>query len=337
MSGHPAFNAVYQHPIVRAGDMETKIVSIRSPPHQLVGYWKIEEDLTLPTSSSSSPSSSERIFNCSTGDYIVPTDGLYTISVDLIPIGVPRMQQAHPRRHHVQYAVRVTVPRKSTHHEDVDVTVMDVGTSNFGQILHLQRGSLVGVMAMPCAELGRHNIRLRIQLIQRKAKVYVPQLTRKQLKRKRKMRRRRRKLREMSKSDDAQQTSADDSHRYFLDRGGPGPSSISGKRSGFDLKDEVDVRSAEVRAGRSDRDGKDVKSESQVVLKESGNDNESSDDDEDEDDSECDDESDSDWEKGFESDTTDDEIPHSTKNVNERLAKRFKVTVESSHLFHDRR
>lgn len=148
--------------------------------------WTVETDPQFPLAD---PSLN---FSPSTGEYIIPIDGLYTLIVQLIPINGAPIASAARRRQHVHYALRLISPPEHTSDQAdlVDATYLDVGSTNFGELIHLKAGTRVACLHMPGAR-NTESVRIKVELIQRKLKRSKPQLTRKQAKKRRNQSRKR--------------------------------------------------------------------------------------------------------------------------------------------------
>lgn len=148
--------------------------------------WTVETDPQFPLAD---PSGN---FSPTTGEYTIPIDGLYTLIVQLIPINGAPIASAAKHRQNVHYALRlISPPNSSSDQADyVDATYLDVGSTNFGELIHLKAGTRVACLYMPGAR-KTESVRMKIELIQRKLKRSKPQLTRKQAKRRRNQNRKR--------------------------------------------------------------------------------------------------------------------------------------------------
>lgn len=164
-------------------------------PHKapLVG-WKVELDLPLPA---------HPCFDHRTGVYLVDKEGLYSVVVQLIPIGGPLLMSHHVlARTTVEYVLRIEEPPVEGVDEDeiVDADFRDVGPHNFAEMLHLKQGARLTCIRMPSG-VGTECVRFKVQLLQRKRKrATSPILTKKQLK-KRKMNRRKAQAAAAARSD----------------------------------------------------------------------------------------------------------------------------------------
>lgn len=225
--------------------------------------WNVEA-VAYPTSTSRLHTDRHPCFDPTIGTYTIPVDGLYTIVVQLIPIGAAIVEHAgRGNRTAVDYVVRVQEPPDAGTEPDdtIENEYFDVGSVNLAQVVHLKAGTRISCMRMP-ASAGSECVRLKIDILQRKRKRPAPpELSKKELKKRKKMKRKAESI----------------------------ASSLSSGR---------DPHSPPIYHGRAET--------SRV--------HDSSDDD---------DGDDSDWSNGFESDTTEDDLPHSKRGVG-RLAKRFK-------------
>lgn len=171
-------------------------------------------------------------FDDKTGIYKIPKDGLYVVSVQLIPIGGATLRNAHRTRLSVNYALKI-----SDSVDDDDYR--DVGSRNYGEMIHFRKGTVLSCVRVAGAP-ARECVRFNVCCVQRKRKRETKVPSKKEIKRRKR---------------------------------------------------------AASRAARVERDSSDGESDHS---------------------------SESEWDHGFESDTTRDELPHSTKNVG-RLAKRLKT------------
>lgn len=229
---------------------------------EIVG-WNVET-IGHSTSASRPQPDHHPCFDPTCGTYTVSVDGLYTIVVQLIPIGAAIVEHAgRGIRTSVDYVVRVQEPPDAGTEPDdtIESEYFDVGSVNLAQVAHLKAGTRISCIRMP-ASLGSECVRLKIDILQRKRKLPAPpELSKKELKKRKKMKRKAESI----------------------------ASSLSSGR---------DASSPRMYHGSAET--------SRV--------HDSSDEDEG---------NDSDWSNGFESDTTEDNLPHSKRGV-VRLAKRFK-------------
>lgn len=194
-------------------------------------------------------------------------DGLYTIVVDLIPIGSPNMENQNRRRVSVDYVIRIQEPPdEGTAPDDiVESEYRDVGSVNFAEMIHFKEGTRISCMRMPSGR-GTECVRLRIELVQRKRKrAKTPALSKKELKKRKKLKRK-------------------------------AESSASSLSVGLD-------------SNRPRHYNSGAETSKSCCSSDSS--------------------SDSDWSNGFESDTSEDHLPHSSRGV-KRLAKRLKRTPAPS-------
>lgn len=126
----------------------------------LLGPWESNEE-------------SRSSFNSADGVFTVARDGLYAITVQILPS--KEQSQASRgkglgKRKRVDYVLRVEEPAtKSADDDDVIVEeIFDVGAKSFGEVLHLSQGTTLAVMAMP--EAGNHSLRFGVDIVQRKRK-----------------------------------------------------------------------------------------------------------------------------------------------------------------------
>lgn len=246
MVAPPDFSALHCPPRARADPPKDKVA--------LTG-WSVEGALEH-----------HACFNPTSGEYTVAADGLYSIVVELIPIGNAHLEHEQTRRLQVEYAIRILEPRRdhpSDPADEIESEFLDVGSVNFGQVKHLRAGNVVTCLRMPAAS-GHYSVRLKVDCIQRKKKrPRAPEPSKKELKKRKKMKRKA----ESIASSLSSGTDAGSLHPFHA-------------------------------------------SSDTCRLHESSDD----------------DDSDSDWSDGFESDTTEDELPHSNRGVG-RLAKRFKCSA----------
>lgn len=134
-------------------------------------------------------------FDPSTGTYIVPRDGLYTIKVALIPIGTTQLLTSKRKRSNVQYAIRIRAPNPADY--QIESTYLDVGSTSLGQVEHLSTGTSITCERMPPAPSpgdvippSKEFLRITISCIQRKRKYHQAEpISKKELKRRKKRRR----------------------------------------------------------------------------------------------------------------------------------------------------
>lgn len=103
------------------------------------------------------------------GVYTVPRDGLYAVTVSVHAsdsIGEKKKggkkavgSKRKRGRTEVEYAVRVE--------EDQSVEVMDVGSSSFGEVLHLAKGAKVAIVG---CDVGEGKVEWAVQRVMRKRK-----------------------------------------------------------------------------------------------------------------------------------------------------------------------
>lgn len=292
------FSALYLPPRLPTEASKEKTVLIE---------WTVESDPQFPEAD---PSAN---FSASTGEYVIPMDGLYTIVAQVIPINGAPIASAASRRKKVDYALRLATTEENCADEvgevgEVSATFHDIGCTNFGEMIHLKQGTRIACLKMPEA-IGRDSVRLKVELVQRKRKRNKPQLTRKQVK---KHRNQSRKRSGASCSSTVTSLSATCTFKHSscpvvsasLRDGVYGYRNVRNSyRSGV-MNNLVDYNASG--SGNADVDADE------------------NDDDDDDDDSSSGSDS-SDWESGFESDSTFDQLPHSDRGVR-RLAKRFKTT-----------
>lgn len=203
-------------------------------------------------------------FDDACGEYKVCLDGLYTVVVELIPIGSANVENQSHRRLSVDYVVRIQEPPEEGISPDdvVESEYKDVGSVNFAEMIHLKEGTRISCMQMPSSR-GTECVRFKIELLQRKRKrARAPEVSKKELKKRKKLKRK-------------------------------AESSASSQSAGLDI-----TRFRYYNSGAETSKSCDS----------------------------SDDSSDSDWSNGFESDTSEDLLPHSSRGV-KRLAKRFKSTT----------
>lgn len=247
MVAPPDFSALYCPP--RTGDPTVK-------EKMVLSGWTVEGLSKNP---------SHLCFNPAAGEYTVSVDGLYSLIVELIPIGSVRLEYEQNKRAQVEYALRITEPdpEQPDQSDHVESEFLDVGPINLGQMKHLRTGNVISCLCMP-PTLAQTCVRLKIACIQRKKKRPRPvELSKKEQKKRKKMKRK--------------------------------AESIASS-----LSSGMEVSSSKPCPGSSDTSRAHESSE--------------------------DDNSDSEWSNGFESDTTEDNLPHSARGVG-RLAKRFKSSA----------
>lgn len=146
--------------------------------------WTIEDDPTYPNGD---PLIN---FNEPSGEYVVPIDGQYLLVVQLIPTNYFYLSSKARMRSHVDYAIRLNLPPDHEPTPDaIQASYLDVGSRNFGELIHFKAQTRIACVQMQGAP-GWANVRLKVELVQRKRKRFVPQLTRKEIKSRRKEKRR---------------------------------------------------------------------------------------------------------------------------------------------------
>lgn len=291
----PPFSALYRPPRSRERPPTDKVV---------LTHWEVEPDPQFPDPHTN--------FNPVTGEYTIPTDGLYTLIVQIIPINGATLISAARRRRNVDYALRLNYPPppnpprnpapSSASHPDtsalhgasancpaqdtVHTSFLDVGSVNFGELKHLSAGTRLACIKMPGAT-DHECIRLKVELVQRKRKRTRPELTRKQLKKRRK-----------DKRKFLHHTASPQYHRH---------ASSSAHDTDSSRHDHQLVLPAR-RSHTPDAIGNGEAADSN---------------------DEWDDDSSSDSEWDFDSDSTSDELLHSKKGVI-RLAKRLRASATAS-------
>lgn len=176
----PDFSALHCPPRHSASQSQEK-----APLRQ----WNVEQIAAL---SSSLRPRTHPCFDPAAGLYIVAVDGLYSLVVQLIPIGVARYAHSSPvRRAWVDYVIRVQEPPApdAKPEDTIESEFYDVGSVNFAQVVHLKKGTSITCMKMPnCA--ASECVRLKIELLQRKRKRPAPpELTKKEMKKRKKIKR----------------------------------------------------------------------------------------------------------------------------------------------------
>lgn len=126
----------------------------------LIGPWEVNG----PTHSA---------FDKTNGTFTVPRDGLYAISVQILPSDGRAPVSGDLLRHHrnqVCYVLRVVEPPENSRAGDdiVAEEIYDIGTRSFGEIMHLSKLATLAVMAMPGAK--GDSLRFSVEIVQRKRK-----------------------------------------------------------------------------------------------------------------------------------------------------------------------
>lgn len=135
-----------------------------------ITQWTIEKIDNDKSNSNTHPH-----FNAESGIYTIPKDGIYLVTVQIIPIGGATLQKAHMRRERVKYALKISDP---AHQEDY----RDVGCHSFGEMDHFRAGSILSCVRLAGAT-ARECIRFNVYCLQRKEKQERKILSRKEKKR----------------------------------------------------------------------------------------------------------------------------------------------------------
>lgn len=112
------------------------------------------------------------------GVYTVPRDGLYAVTVSVQSSDSKGEKKSEKKagkkrkrgRSEVEYAVRVE--------EDESVEVMDVGSTSFGEVLHLAKGARVAIVG---CDAGEGKVEWGVQRVMRKRKVVVEEVSEREL------------------------------------------------------------------------------------------------------------------------------------------------------------
>ena len=127
-------------------------------------------------------------FDPATGVYNVPRDGLYMIKLQIIRLGNDVTVIKRPRAS-VRYAIRLDNPCPKD--GDIESVYLDVGSSSFGQIEHLAKGTAISCERLPdCVQplrIRHECLRLGVACIQRKRKGTEQPLSKNERKKRRKL------------------------------------------------------------------------------------------------------------------------------------------------------
>lgn len=202
------------------------------PEKAVLHDWTVETDPQFPLADPLAH------FSSATGEYVIPIDGLYTLVVQLIPINGAPIASAARRRERVHYALRLTSPPcpASDQTDTVDATFLDVGSTNFGELVHLKCGTRIACLQMP-GGTNTESVRMKIELIQRKRKRAKPQLTRKEVKKRRNQNRKRRSSTSVSDPSSPSTAPAITTVSHIIQSG---PASAEEDDDGFDDDDDYD-------------------------------------------------------------------------------------------------
>lgn len=147
---------------------------------------------TVDDGEGSSVSATHSHFTPAAGRYVAARDGLYAVSVAVIPIGGGAlMEGALKRRRSAHYVVVIDAPDDADPDaDDAGSEFLDVGPVRFGEVLYLRAGAAISVAALPGTP-RRDSVRLSVALVQRKRlrEEAVP-LTKKEWKKLKKQKRR---------------------------------------------------------------------------------------------------------------------------------------------------
>ena len=143
-------------------------------------------------------------FDETKGVFKVPCDGLYTIKLQIIPLDGDVLI-INRQRTSVRYAIRLEHPCPKD--GDIESVYRDVGSSSFGQLEHLARGTTISCERLPdCVQplrIRHECLRLGVACIQRKRKGTEQPLSKNERKKRRKLLRRQTKEEPMPSSKES--------------------------------------------------------------------------------------------------------------------------------------